>query len=317
MMKISSALLSLGASVLLLACKPTVPSRYLQPDDMEDILFDYHLANAMVSEEGGEEQGYNERLYKLAVLKKYGVSEAVFDSSLVYYYRHADRLHDIYAHISERMNSEAVALGASGGSVRYVAGQPGQMADIWNGQRSILLMPIEPFCYSSFSMKADTSFYKKDRVIFSFDSRFLYQDGNRMGIAQLVMRLKNDSIVSRVVHISGNNHYSLEVADMNGHGVKELNGFVTVLRDSRSTSTTLRIFVAENIRLVRVHEVDTTTQNVVPDSVGRERINKDSVMLPEEDTLVSEPSNSEGKTEKPLRMRPRDLDRPKERPLTR
>ena len=36
--------------VLLTACSPKVPSEYIQPDDMEDILYDYHVAQAMAIE---------------------------------------------------------------------------------------------------------------------------------------------------------------------------------------------------------------------------------------------------------------------------
>ena len=311
MLKSAHTLLFVLASAFLAACKPTVPSQYLQPDEMEDILYDCHLANAMVAEEGGDEQGYNEQLYKLAVLKKYGVSEADFDSSLVYYYRHADRLHDIYARLSERMNKEALALGATGGDVKYVAGQPGQMADIWNGQRSFLMMPVEPFNVSSFSIKADSSFYKRDHVVFSFDSRFLYQDGNRMAVAQLVMRLKNDSVVSRVAHVSGNNHYSLEVTDVNGHGIKELKGFVTVLRDSRSTASTLRLFVAENIRLTRVHEVDTTQQEK-PDTVPSRSLDPDTVSRSRTDSLSEEKPEPDKKLPRSLHAPSKDSPLPKE-----
>lgn len=50
-------LLALSLALLLMvACKPQVPSDYLQPGEMEDILYDYHLAQAMAQRnEGGSE----------------------------------------------------------------------------------------------------------------------------------------------------------------------------------------------------------------------------------------------------------------------
>ena len=33
------------AILLLAACKPTVPSQVIQPDDMEEVLYDYYLSN--------------------------------------------------------------------------------------------------------------------------------------------------------------------------------------------------------------------------------------------------------------------------------
>ena len=77
--------------MLVVACKPSIPSEYIQPDDLEDILYDYHLGLAMSRQNGGSNADYNRSLYFQSVLKKYGVTEAEFDSSLVYYYSHAYR----------------------------------------------------------------------------------------------------------------------------------------------------------------------------------------------------------------------------------
>ena len=33
--------------LLMLSCKPQVPGKYIQPDDFEDLLYDFHLADAM------------------------------------------------------------------------------------------------------------------------------------------------------------------------------------------------------------------------------------------------------------------------------
>ena len=96
--------------MLMLACKPTVPSEYIQPGEMEDILYDYHIAQAMSRTSVGSEADLNKQVYLDAVLKKYGISEADFDSSLVYYYSRADRFKEIYSHVSERLNDEAKAL---------------------------------------------------------------------------------------------------------------------------------------------------------------------------------------------------------------
>ena len=71
--------------VLLSACTPKVPSEYIQPDDMEDILYDYFVSEGMAREEnnnGGRVIEYRRELYFNAVLKKYDVTRAEFDSSL-------------------------------------------------------------------------------------------------------------------------------------------------------------------------------------------------------------------------------------------
>ena len=70
------------------ACKPSVPSQFIQPGEMEDILYDYYVSQGMVdvTATNDQERDYKRELYFATVLKKYGKSQADFDSSMVYYY---------------------------------------------------------------------------------------------------------------------------------------------------------------------------------------------------------------------------------------
>ena len=45
--------LALGL-LLITACKPGVPKDVIQPDDMEDILYDFHLAQGVGARDGDE-----------------------------------------------------------------------------------------------------------------------------------------------------------------------------------------------------------------------------------------------------------------------
>ena len=81
--------------VLLSACTPKVPNEYIQPDDMENILYDYFVSQGIAKEEDMENTSrvmdYRRKLYFEAVLKKYNLTQEEFDSSLVYYYTRSDR----------------------------------------------------------------------------------------------------------------------------------------------------------------------------------------------------------------------------------
>lgn len=94
------------------SCKPSLPKDVLSKGKMTDILFDYHIALAMAqSENGGSEK--NSLAYREAVLKKHDVTSADFDSSMVYYMRHTELLHDVYKDLAERLDKEVVALGGN------------------------------------------------------------------------------------------------------------------------------------------------------------------------------------------------------------
>ncbi len=137
------------ACSIIVACKPGVPKGIIKPGKMEDILFDIHVADGMVQNNptAANNIEYNRTLYRLGVLKKYNVSQAEFDSSMVYYSRHSDRLHEIYEGVAEKLNKKALSLGASAADVkRYgTITADGDTANVWLGERSILLMSRPPY----------------------------------------------------------------------------------------------------------------------------------------------------------------------------
>ena len=73
-------LFTLLAIWLLAACKPKVPSQVIQPDDMEEVLYDYYLAHGMSIKPGEEGDRYNREYYHRLALKKHGYTQADFDS---------------------------------------------------------------------------------------------------------------------------------------------------------------------------------------------------------------------------------------------
>ena len=54
---------------LLYSCKPQVPGEYLQPDEMEDILYDYHIALGMLDD--NSDDGMKRTMYEMSVLREH------------------------------------------------------------------------------------------------------------------------------------------------------------------------------------------------------------------------------------------------------
>lgn len=242
--------------------------------DMEDILYDYHLADGIASEsKGGFEKNVLE--YRAAVLRKYGVSQEKFDTSMVYYMRHTDELYAIYQRISDRMQEDARSLGANTSASVTSAGDS---ANVWNGMKTLVLMPQQPYNLYTFKLKTDSTFHKGDKLLLNFKSNFIFQDGMRDGIAMLAVVLGNDSVVSRVSHMSSNMKTTLQLDDNDSLGIKEIRGFFTLSKsnDNNSSSTTLQLMNIESIQLLRVHTKktkDPVTPTVTGESTPkRERI---------------------------------------------
>ena len=108
-MSIRLLLLSAFAILLLMGCKPSRPAGIIGPGEMEDILVDYHLAQGMAESTSDSRESTNFRFIQ-AVFRKHGVTEAEFDSSMVYYSSDAKQLADIYNNVTARVDAEAQRL---------------------------------------------------------------------------------------------------------------------------------------------------------------------------------------------------------------
>ncbi len=273
------------ASVLcIVSCKPGVPKEVIQPDDMEDILYDYYVSQGIASMPGPQSgsEDYKRDMYFNSVLNKYGVTRAEFDSALVYYYTRADRFVEIYKSVQERMSEEALNLGATEGEVeRFTAMQSlsGDTASIWEGMKSARLMPQAPYNKMQFVQKADTSFRKGDSFMLSFKSDFLYQGGNKDALLYLAVKYTNDSIVSQTTHfsVSGINQLRINSVDLMP---KEIMGYF-YLGQGYEKSSDLRLLSISDIQLIRFHkkkeegaEEKTLETPIEPDSI---RQKKDSI----------------------------------------
>ena len=244
-------------TILVTGCRPSVPGDYIQPGTMEDILYDYHLAQAMAMNPTINEKNtsFNEELYRKTVLKKYGISEAEFDSSMVYYMRHTEQLHGIYEHLAKRFSDDALELGADESEVnKYnVLTNKGDTANIWAGNKSAVLTPRAPFNRLAFSIEADTTFHKGDIFLFKFSTMFLFQDGIKDGVAAIAIKYQNDSVVSQVIHVTSNDNYKINLYTDDNHMIKEMNGFIFV-GGGGSSLTTLKLVFVNNIQIIRFHK---------------------------------------------------------------
>lgn len=248
----------LMAVLLLTACKPKVPKKYIQPKKMERILYDYHLAEGISYVEGDYNNSTVRRAeLRKAVFEKYGITEAQFDSSLVYYYRHAERLHDIYANVAKRFDEESTALGspARGEGQGFAnLSSTGDTAVVWNTVPTAVIMPYPPFNVVSFSIDADSAFHKGDKVVLSFNANFIFQEGSRDAVALLSVTFGNDSVATQVLHLYSDTPYTVQIPDSKKEGIKNVRGFIGLMRGQNNDSETLKLMILNQIAVIRIHE---------------------------------------------------------------
>lgn len=294
-------------ALILAGCKPSVPDDFLQPDEMEAVLYDYHLADAMAAQT--DNYGYYQVLYRESALRKHGITSAEFDSSMVYYMRHTERLHDIYESLADRLRDESIALGTSESDINKFSGAStsGDTINLWNGDKSLVLMPLAPYSVYSYSVVADSSFRAGDSFVLSFRTNFIYQDGMRDGAAVLVVKYANDSVASQFTRVSSSSSYSMRINNDGNLKVKEVKGYFLLNSGSGvgSKSSTLKLMSVYDIHLVRLRAVKNSASSVQQadkDSAERTRLRKDSLeQRPAGNSMPAGPTGKE-----PIKLEAKD-----------
>lgn len=263
------------------SCKPTVPRKYIQPDEMEGILYDYYISQALANHGTDyETSSFNKNVYYNAVLKKHGVTEAEFDSSLVYYYTNSNRFFDIYKKLSERIGNDAAGLGASVGEINKYSQlkADGDTANIWHDATSVVLSPVSPYNKMVFHIIADSTFRRGDSFLLNFMTDFMYQAGTKDAMVYIAVHYKNDSISTHINRVSVSGVSQLRVPSNMDSDIKSIDGFI-YLSTGNDESKTLKLMFISQLQFVRFH----TTEQLRPDVMRNDTLktNKNSDTIPE------------------------------------
>lgn len=248
-----SAIVS-AVATMMISCKPGVPGRYLQEDEMEDIIYEYYLAEQVVATQGGDES--MAQTYRDNILLKYGTTAEQFDSSMVYYTRHTQRLYDIYQRVGKRLSDEAIAQGASASEVERFGdlASSGDTMNVWTGERAFVLTQHAATNHYPFSIDADSSYHAGDRIMLDLDVHYIFQDGARDGVAALKVRFGNDSVASKTTRMATTSHYHLQIEDSDSLGIKNVSGYILLNGGAlQQQSGSLRLMAVSGVTLIRMH----------------------------------------------------------------
>lgn len=271
---VSAVACMLLAVFMLASCKPGVPGKYIQPGKMADILYEYHLAQTLFQQQGGDSVMLAS--YRANIFDRYEVSEAEFDSSMVYYTRHTRQLYEIYKKVSDRYSNEIAAQGGSNSAFAQYGTSiaSGDTANIWKGDMCLVLTPYNTSGISTFEARVDTSFHKGDRIILDFDAQFIYQEGVRTAVAVLTVTFGNDSVATEVRQLMSSSHYHMQIEDGAKLGIKSVRGYFMLGNNMNAdATTTLRLAVLYNIQLLKmhVHDAPAADNGAAPDSANADK----------------------------------------------
>jgi hypothetical protein len=244
-----------AGTLLFSGCKPKRPSEVIAPDVMENLLYDYHLAEVWSNEFNGAEH-YKRELLQQFVFDKYGVDRAQFDSSMVWYTRNTKQLEEIYEHVGDRLQAESDRLGQLAGLASVVQ-EPlsGDTVNLWQNRARSFELTTAPLTNKiTFTLESDTAFYPRDKFHWSFDAHYIAPKKGRVtgAMAELTVLYRNDSIRTLVRPVKeGSNRL---VLPSDSFTVKEVRGMVYYA--AKSDSAALKTLWLTNTQLLRTHLTD-------------------------------------------------------------
>lgn len=206
------------ALCLLASCADKQRGDVLSPAKLETVLYDYHLAQVVVSDLPSN-QRYKKDLYFDYIYDKHGVTKAEIDSSLVYYARHPKELSEVYVRLYERVSADIKRLADEEKPLkqREATAVVGDSADLWY-DFPVVQMTSSPLASNryAFTIPTDTNFRRADRLVWSGKALFL-QGGvdslRRYLHLDLKVKYMNDSIASADTLLYTSGDFTLVVTD--------------------------------------------------------------------------------------------------------
>ena len=269
-----------------MACAPSVPSGILQKDEMEDVLYDMHIAQSIYeTREGGGATGADLLALRASVLRKHDVDKAVWDSSFNYYCRNSRDMYDIYQSLAKRIERNVIALG---GKVDGFQGSEADTANVWKAEDAFILMQQAPYNLFTFDVIPDSTFEDGDRITLQYDAQFIFQDGMRDIATFLAVYYDNDSIATVTSHSNFDGHGIVTLNnDVNRLHVKRIKGYFLLVQNltqnsSNANTTTMRLAAIRNVKLLHLRTEPPAVKKEEPvekvDSLKADSLMKDSIM---------------------------------------
>lgn len=275
------------------ACGKKIPGDIIQPEAMENLLYDYHLASTLGNNLSGSEYE-KRRAYYEYVFQKHQVTEAEFDSSMVWYTRHTQELSQIYENLQKRY--EAIEL-ATRKQVDRQSGQisvsmSGDTVDIWR-DRPIYWLTGSPLTNKVvFNLKADTTFRPNDVLMLEADFSYLPAKSTGKAVMGLNVAFRNDSIQG-LVKEAASGRQTLYFRPDSAFEFKEITGFIYY--EPVETEQKGHLLVSD-IHLYRYHVKETAEPVVSADS-----LKADSLQVKADTVSVADSVSGRLKREKDLR----------------
>lgn len=252
-MRNSFKILFFIAGLLLFSCSEKTPKGVIPKDRMEDVLYDFHVIQAV--DLPHIDQEVDKESLMEAFYEKHHITKEDFDSSMSFYSRDLDGLLAMYEHVTKRIDESAANEGVV--DLRdHSQDLRGDTLDIWPLSRIHLLTASKLNHQFTFEIDADTTFYQHDRFNLVFSPHFLnpsseqYRNGEVLqnGVAVgLIVKYENDTISSTIRTIYSAQPTTITLRADSAYIIKSVLGFIGLPNKNSSP------VILDGIKLLKIH----------------------------------------------------------------
>lgn len=280
-MRINASFLCLTlACFVLMGCKPKRPKGILSESKMEKVMVDYHLAQGMAeAAESGDVEATRYK-YIQAVFRKHNITEAAFDSSLVYYFENSEKFLEIYKNVSLKVQAQAEKFGvdarATQNQYSHLTNQ-GDTANIWTDHTNACIIPDKLHNIYQFVLTSDSTYQAGDAFIWHFHTQYITPGIDREAFAVLTLQYENDSVVSVTQHIRGNNNFDIKYTPsepLDTVNLRKMNGFI-YMPTLQPGENGMMVLLLQDLSMIRMHPEKKDT--VLVDSTLTDTLNVDTL----------------------------------------
>jgi hypothetical protein len=287
--------------LFLIACDDR-PKDVLSRGQMENVLYDYHIMQGIIDELPSEEREDKAQDYINAVFEKHGITEAQFDSSIVYYNRHAKDLHKIYTNLKKRYTeiNDEIQLVNGNNDMMAIFSTGGDTTNLWNSSKLLILRNKTLLNKESFTIHADTSFQRQDQFILTISPVFIKEGRDEYGLdlhVGLSVLYTNGKHIGTTRVINGHGIQQLTLQTSKDEDIKSVTGFFYY----KGRENSRNLCLIDNISLIRMHQKEPAQVETV-DSVKTDSVAKDTMSIPAVRRLSPEELRQQNKSGERIRI---------------
>lgn len=264
--------------LLCVSCSVDLPSYVIPEGKMEDILYDYHIAQG-IADAKGEDVEANRYIYVQKVFEKYDITEEEFDSSMVWYSGHASHLTQIYDRIGKRLERESQAAGLNiPDEDRYARfTTEGDTANIWSGRDIFFLHGNRGENIYTVSIPADSTYRRGDYFMLRFGNSFIAQERQQESFVLMQVRYANDSVVASTSMVGANSNVALNITKEMVTDTCDIKSIVCTFYYAfdESEDDKFRLWAVTKPVLLRYHDLN--DQQAEEDSLPKDSLKIDSL----------------------------------------